>query len=101
MPTIQIPVTEVRKGDVIDIAGVKFTVGYDYDPDYPHSVFTEGNGGIISFPAGATITVDRPEPDAELIEAMLSAWGEMDECDTEDMRRVLAVVREWDARADQ
>ena len=99
MPTIQIPVSEVRKGDVLDIAGVKFAVEYDYDPRCPRSVLA-GDGGV-SFPDGATIVVDRPDPDAELIEAMLSAWGEMDECDTEDMRRVLAAVREWDARAGQ
>ena len=97
MPTIQIPVSEVRKGDVIDIAGVKFTVEYDYEPDYPHSVFTEGS--IIAFPAGATITVDRPDPDAELIEAMIDAYAHSGGRD--GLRAMLAVVREWDAGADQ
>ena len=99
MPTIQIPVSEVRKGDVIDVAGVKFTVEYDFDPKYPHIVFTEGDGGPIGFPAGATITVDRPDPDAELIEAMIDAYAHSGGRD--GLRAMLAVVREWDARADQ
>lgn len=99
MSIIHIPVTEVRKGDVLDIAGVNITVQYDYDLDYPSAVFTDC--ALINFPPGATITVDRPEMDAELIKAMLEAWGEADDGDTEDMRRVLAVVREHDGRADQ
>lgn len=108
-----IPPAEIKKGDVLTLT---FTAGLDAAPE---GVFSDGRryhaiyGTVcgaeqgIYLPPDTTVTVDRPDPDAELVERIAQAladcydpfltWDSMDEADRDEMREfarvALAVVR--------
>ncbi len=79
-----IPPAEIKKGDVLTLT---FTAGLDAAPE---GVFSDGRryhaiyGTVcgaeqgIYLPPDTTVTVDRPDPDAELIRRIADAIAESD-----------------------
>ena len=121
MSTITIPAREVKAGDVIDFGGQPFTVAEtDLHPDQylcRGLLYLRGSIHGLGYTSSITIDVDtplnvqRPDPDAELIEVMARAMGDrlevhwrMDDFDQQtpadqentrrDIRAALAAARE-------
>ena len=117
MPTIQVLPAEVRKGDRITITGtVEITGGSGIrHQDGSLTVYYQPDGvqcvSLYYHPADQPLTVDRPDPDDDLIEAMARAivdsdvldWDELPERDMlgyrANARAALAALREYEAGA--
>ena len=111
MATITIPAREVKKDDVIDFGGQPFTVAEtDLHPDQylcrgllylRGSIHGLGYTSSITIDVGTPLNVQRPDPDAELIEVMARAidrrgWDESAEVfnEMDAARAALAAARE-------
>lgn len=115
MTRLTIPACEVREGDrLTGVGGVGVNGAYPYsNPERPgHTILYLGASvddllGSIALPDDALVEVERPDPDAELIERMAQAihaadhtngaWDEYTDDEREDYlalaRAALAVVR--------
>lgn len=111
MTTLTIPAREILPGDVLTIAGLPFTVAHSVTLGREHMVTVKGSSGRnadIYLAPELPVTVDRVDPDAELVEKVAEVifaadctnieWGDYpdEERDTyRDMARAaLAVIRE-------
>lgn len=109
MTRLTIPSCEVREGDrLTGVGGVSVDGAYPYsNPARPgHTILYLGAAvddllGSIALPDDALVEVDRPDPDAELVERIAQALAEADGSDyamapaawSTLARAALAVVR--------